>query len=458
MWEGALFEYLKSIGHPFSNMFLDPKETVLKVWAEGGMVGTGDFVPSFVAREVKRRYEWVVSPDLEEKLADLRLQQEKVKRAEVEMLTGHDFTYVLNYLKKMNNLRGTENGFREYACGQLEIARSRLDSQAESQRMMREDQLELEEKLMSLTGRVSDQLAASETMAETYMNLHLDAEADLQRLTEIMESYIESEEDRAESGGGTAQASSMRHPDLSRGSVRQLHRKMQEYRNMRDEHDEELRERARGHVSEVDRLEAHIKELEYKLEYSTRDLLANTARAEEAEEDVRFCAKKMMKMALAKHCSAQESWAFGLRNALQVADYQRKFKDIKALMTVALLEPDNELVVKLARGLNDVCSLLSAEELRELEESLAMAKVDAFSARLRKFHKEKEAANRSAKKPKKTVASASGKGKEGGEGGKDDESKASKDSKATKGSKKSGKKDKKGDGDGEKEKKKKKKK
>ena len=42
-------------------------------------------------------------------------------------------------------------------------------------------------------------------------------------------------------GGGTAQASSMRHPDLSRSSIKQLHRKMQEYRNMRDEHDEELR-------------------------------------------------------------------------------------------------------------------------------------------------------------------------------------------------------------------------
>jgi hypothetical protein len=70
-----------------------------------------------VAREVKRRYEWVTSPDLEEKLVDLRLQQEKVKKAEKEMLTGHDFTYVLDYLKKMNSLRGTENGFREYgAC------------------------------------------------------------------------------------------------------------------------------------------------------------------------------------------------------------------------------------------------------------------------------------------------------------------------------------------------------
>lgn len=200
-----------------------------------------------------------------------------------------------------------------------------------------------------------------------------------------------------------------------------------------------------------------MKELEYKLEYSTRDLVENTQRAEAAEEDVRFCAKKMMKMALNKQAGVQESWAFGFRRALQVADYERKIKDMKALVTVALLETNNDLVVQMASGLNDIFTLLNAEELREMNENTAMAKLDAFSAKMLKFEKEKAAAMRS-KKPKKTVASASGGKGKGDKGGaeKDDESKASKDSKATKGSKKS-KKDKKGDGDGGEKKKKKKK-
>ena len=43
------------------------------------MVGEGDFIPHFVAREVKKRYEWVTSPDVEEKLAELRIEQEKVR-------------------------------------------------------------------------------------------------------------------------------------------------------------------------------------------------------------------------------------------------------------------------------------------------------------------------------------------------------------------------------------------
>jgi hypothetical protein len=32
MWEGALFEYLKSIGHPVISMFVDPRDTIMKIW------------------------------------------------------------------------------------------------------------------------------------------------------------------------------------------------------------------------------------------------------------------------------------------------------------------------------------------------------------------------------------------------------------------------------------------
>jgi len=187
------------------------------------------------------------------------------------MLIGHDFTDVLTYLKSMNNLRGLENGCREFVVGQLEIARSRVDSQAETEKMMREDLAECEEKLTTLAGALSDKLAYSETLSEAYMQENLQVELDLQRLTNIVESYVEAEEDRAEAGGGTAQAHSLRHPDLSRQTVKHLHRKLQIYRDMRDEHDEDLRERVRGHIEEIDRLEGYARELEHKLEYVSCD-------------------------------------------------------------------------------------------------------------------------------------------------------------------------------------------
>ena len=65
---------------------------------------------------------------------------------------------------------------------------------------------------------------------------------------------------------------------------------------MRDETDENLRERSRNHIAEIDRLEDYVRDLEHQLEYALRREKSERERAEEAEKDVRFCARKMMKM------------------------------------------------------------------------------------------------------------------------------------------------------------------
>src|SRR5690606_6217613 len=63
LWEGALWEYLHSIGHPVHNMRPDPKKTILEIWEQGGLLGgnINGFVPHFVAREVKKRNNWIQS-------------------------------------------------------------------------------------------------------------------------------------------------------------------------------------------------------------------------------------------------------------------------------------------------------------------------------------------------------------------------------------------------------------
>jgi hypothetical protein len=437
-WEGACFEYLKTVGHPAMTMFLDPRETIIKIWRDGGLVGNEDFVPHFVAREVKKRYEWVTSPDIEEKLVDLRQIQEKVKVTEKEMLTGSDFNYVLAFLKQMHQLRGLETAARDYVIGELEIARSRIDSQKESQMMIRDDMAEVEEKLVTLTGTISDQLAYSETMAETYMNENIQVETDLQRLTDIMESYIESEEDRAEAGGGTAQASGLRHQDLSRQSIKNLHRKMQMYRNMRDEHDEELRERARDHIDEITRLEKTVRDLEHKLEYGTRERLEHEMYRTEAENDVKFCTKKMLKMSMKAHFNHQESWAFGLRRQAEVSDLSQKQIQLKVILSECMKDK-NQIINKIGSHINEIMNTLSPQEMLECNESIKMAAHDDFARRWRKQLKLMEKDTKK-KGPKKTIASTGGtkkekKSEEKAESG-DDTSKASKTSKTSKGGKK----------------------
>lgn len=65
MWEGALFEYLRQIGHPVLTEFLDPKQTVISIWEKGGLLETKKaFTPHFVRREIKPRYQSIQAEDI----------------------------------------------------------------------------------------------------------------------------------------------------------------------------------------------------------------------------------------------------------------------------------------------------------------------------------------------------------------------------------------------------------
>lgn len=431
MWEGALFEYLRSIGHPIHSMFVDPKETVLRLWQTGGMLGESLFIPHFVAREVKKRYEWVASPDVATRLEELRTMQEKAKTAEHVVLTGHDFTNILEYFKKMSDLRRYEDQVREYVVAELETSRARIDSTRETSAMMREDMAELEEQLITLTGEVNTQLAAQEFVAQTYMKEGLATQNDLQRLCDIMDSYLEAEEDREESGGGTYQAMALRQPENSCMNIRKLHEKMQQYRDMRDENNENLRERARGHIYEIERLESVVRDLEHQLEYRQRDLKYQTERADAAEADVKFCAKKMTKMSLNKIVGVEEAWGASLRWQLKCVDIQNRHAASKKLLVAGIRERDNKMVNLLSYALVDIYGLVSPQEMREIEELKEFEREDVLATKIRK----NAVKQKGGKSVKKTVASGGTKSAKKKDTGGDDESKAS--SKGSKTSKKS---------------------
>ena len=107
-------------------------------------------------------------------------------------------------------------------------------------------------------------------MTEQLQEEQIEMKRDLLRLQAIMDSYIEAEEDRSEAGGGTAQALTLRKAEESHLGIRVLHQKMKAYRDMRDQRDDEMRERARGHIAEIDRLEGTVRDLEHQLEYALR--------------------------------------------------------------------------------------------------------------------------------------------------------------------------------------------
>ena len=114
-------------------------------------------------------------------MTTLREMQEKVKHAEKVVLTGHDYNNILAYFKQMNELRKYESDMREYTVSQLETCRARLDSYTDTSRMMREDMAELEEKIMTLAGAISDQLGYNEFVTEDLQREVTEMNVDLYR-------------------------------------------------------------------------------------------------------------------------------------------------------------------------------------------------------------------------------------------------------------------------------------
>jgi hypothetical protein len=140
IWEGAIHEYLGAIGHPQLNIRLDPRKFLMKLWTEGGFVAENRvFVPFYIKREVKKRYEWVTSEDILHKLKNLRETQEKSKRAERAVVQEHDYKNILTYFNFMSDLRGEESEVRDYIIDQLETSRSRQDANEEAVRIGRSD-------------------------------------------------------------------------------------------------------------------------------------------------------------------------------------------------------------------------------------------------------------------------------------------------------------------------------
>lgn len=249
LWEGALWEYLRVIGHPSSTMFVDPKKTIMKIWEQGGVLsGEGSFVPHFLVREVKRRYEWIRGADIMTRLEKLRVVTERCKQAELDMVSQHDFTNIVKFLRLISEVRAGEEKMREWLIGELENCRARLDGVDNTLKMSREDMADLERQLVVVTDALNEKFAYVEFAAQSKSELLERKETELHRLLLVLDSYLASQRDRDTVGGGSIQAIKLRELEDCSGMTQRVYQRLVEYRTLRDDTDDKLRERARDHV------------------------------------------------------------------------------------------------------------------------------------------------------------------------------------------------------------------
>jgi hypothetical protein len=392
MWEGALWEYLHSIGHPVHSMLLDPKLTILKIWEEGGLIqGNTTFIPHFIAREVKKRYEWVQSEDIKSRLEKLRIAQETTKRAERKVVSEHDYTNILTYFSQMSDLRKLENSVREYLISELEIARSRVDSCQDTAAMSRAQIAEGEMHFIRVAEALNEKLAYSEFVCDTLQNERYATERDLQRLTAIIDSYTAAELSRETSGGGVIAPHTFSDASDSSKSVRLLHKKLQQYHSLRNKADNSLRDRTRGHIEEIDRLEILIREYEEELSEKMDETDLLVERVNRTESELKVCARRLMKGEIREKISREQSWSSVLRFASKTNEFDQKMRLIKPLLIAGLGHKKNKTLSDVCRTLITTLPVIKNKyEYNLIMESFIMTQEDTYSKLVRKkFNKER---------------------------------------------------------------------
>jgi hypothetical protein len=396
----------------------DPKKTIIEIWEQGGLLGANvnGFVPHFIAREVKKRNEWIQSADIQDRLEKLRKAQDAAKHAERKVVSEHDYTNILSYFNQMSALRRLEQAVREYLISETEIARSRVDSCNETARFSRMQQAENEQYYMKIVDTINEQLALTESVCEERIAERYQVESDLQRLYNVLGSYIEVEQSRQEVGGGAVQPLKMKELDEAAPGVRALHGLLQKYKEIRDDADDAIRVKARAQLAEVDRLNEIAEALQAELEGVSDFCARETARADRAERALFFTQRKLVRAEHKHKVTVHEAWFAAERFANKLTHQERMARSLKPVL-VAALGHSHRSMHTLGRAALSTLELADTEELNMIFERACMKRQDQLSFAVRKAELARQAALASAgggpSRSKKVKVAAKKKGGDG---------------------------------------------
>eukprot|EP00636_Phaeomonas_parva_P001531 CAMPEP_0118875332 /NCGR_PEP_ID=MMETSP1163-20130328/16438_1 /TAXON_ID=124430 /ORGANISM="Phaeomonas parva, Strain CCMP2877" /LENGTH=287 /DNA_ID=CAMNT_0006810823 /DNA_START=144 /DNA_END=1004 /DNA_ORIENTATION=+ len=169
VWEGVLFEYLRSVGQPLHSNHLDPRTFVARYWKKRATDPKNRlFVPYYTGREVRNCHENgdYKDDDLEMVLDDVETKEITVKKMETIMRKERDYRHILNFLNAVKELRDAEKSHRDYLILQVEKLRSVHGHWISSQKIMEEQTEELEQRLAAFEDNYVFDLAAREASVE----------------------------------------------------------------------------------------------------------------------------------------------------------------------------------------------------------------------------------------------------------------------------------------------------
>ncbi|CAE7637064.1 unnamed protein product, partial [Symbiodinium microadriaticum] len=348
MWEGALFEYLKSIGQGFNTCLPDPKQAVMKIWRRGGFHESNKdtFTPHYIQRRVLTRHDSELSEDIASRAATLKTIENSLKHVERELFEEHDYTNALMFFQKIGDVRRLETEFRDYLINKLELARAELSREKSNQEMAASMLAESETRYVSGLEFFNEQLAQYEISSEHDISSRFRMDLELTSLSQTMQSY--------------AAAHSAQSMAIAASANEDKHDAYIDYDGM----------------VEVDTAAA-LKTI------STQQMRDDALDAvESAHKEIRFCAGKLVNMKIEADAVKKQAWESSVRWSGRCNFMERKIAQLRDIVHTGIQTQD-KLVVSMCRAINNVLSLVPSESLQELYEGAGMEQEDRLSEEIR---------------------------------------------------------------------------
>eukprot|EP01039_Chlorochromonas_danica_P004246 gene4246-4665_t len=332
-YEGVIWEYLHSIGHPVFSIITEPREAVLLLWREGGLLeGEHSFTPHFLPRHVLPRYKQSYSQDITEYLSKISLAEVSVKEMERKMMSQPDYQHILSYFKAMTSLRAVENSCRQSLIEEIEVLRSHRASSDANVRLAHDLVRESELQMIRLSEKLNEELAYYQSLYEESLREKCTILNECYRLTEVLESFHEALEDRQLPSGGRIQPLKLRSISQCHGAVRSIFQLVQDYKEKWEDYEGALRWRCRCHCHElrrfeeenktyqtrIDQLQNYNQQLEKRIQWYQRQYrLSERAliRSEEGDALLRLMQEERIARLAAENCH-----------------FERKMKKIKPIL------------------------------------------------------------------------------------------------------------------------------
>lgn len=415
MWEGALLEYLKKVGHPQKGLQSDPKQAVMKMWRESGFTVKAPkaFTPHYIQRHVLTRHDAEQGADIISRTAKLKSAEAAMKRVERELFEEHDYTNALSYFQQLGAVRTMEKDFRDYMTAQLEIARSESSRAVSNAKLSSEMLEESEERYVTMVHTLQERAACVESAANHEFSRRFQNDADLACLLRTLRSYLAHQRGEREDVE--------RIPNLHKASepMRAVSNSLREFKSLVDHEVFKYQRSVRQHEEEIAALKGEVAELREQLEGQKKRGDEALSSLHRANQQVQRAARMIVMEREQSNAVRLAAWRSSARWAGRCHFLEGKMARLKRLVTTAA-SASHPTVVSMTRAVNNVLELLPRVALQEIYETARMEEEDKLSNDVRveelrlKLLEEANAGKgkkKKLKKGKKGAKSSKGKGK-----------------------------------------------